>query len=57
MVRLTLEEPRFDIGNFESYFLAFAEYALADPLVFLEGEAQPTRPLGPSPRVVVDDGV
>ena len=30
-VRLTLEEPRFDIGNFESYFLAFVEFALADP--------------------------
>jgi len=30
-VRLTLEEPRFDIGNFESYFAAFAEFALADP--------------------------
>jgi UTP--glucose-1-phosphate uridylyltransferase len=30
-VRLTLEEPRFDIGNFESYFSAFAEFALADP--------------------------
>ena len=30
-VRLTLEEPRFDIGNFESYFLAFTEFALADP--------------------------
>jgi UTP--glucose-1-phosphate uridylyltransferase len=29
-VRLTLSEPRFDIGNFESYFLAFAEFALAD---------------------------
>ncbi len=30
-IRLTLQEPRFDIGNFESYFLAFAEFALADP--------------------------
>jgi UTP--glucose-1-phosphate uridylyltransferase len=30
-VRLTLEEPRFDIGNFESYFLAFAWFVLADP--------------------------
>jgi len=30
-IRLTLEEPRFDIGNFESYFAAFAEFALADP--------------------------
>ena len=30
-VRLTAAEPRFDIGNFESYFLAFAEFALADP--------------------------
>jgi UTP--glucose-1-phosphate uridylyltransferase len=25
-------EKRFDIGNFESYFEAFAEFALADPL-------------------------
>ena len=24
-------ERRFDIGNFESYFRAFAEFALADP--------------------------
>jgi UTP--glucose-1-phosphate uridylyltransferase len=30
-IRLTLEEPRFDIGNFESYFAAFAEFALGDP--------------------------
>ena len=30
-VRLRAEERRFDIGNFESYFLAFAEFALADP--------------------------
>jgi UTP--glucose-1-phosphate uridylyltransferase len=30
-VRLWAEERRFDIGNFESYFLAFAEFALADP--------------------------
>ena len=30
-VRLTLEEPRFDIGNFESYYAAFLEFALADP--------------------------
>ncbi len=30
-VRLTPEEPRFDIGSFESYFLTFAEFALADP--------------------------
>jgi len=30
-VRLPPEEPRFDIGNFESYFLAFAQFALADP--------------------------
>ena len=30
-VRLTAEERRFDIGNFESYFLAFAEFAMADP--------------------------
>jgi len=30
-VRLEAEERRFDIGNFESYFLAFAEFAMADP--------------------------
>lgn len=30
-VRLTSGEKRFDIGNFESYFQAFAEFALADP--------------------------
>jgi UTP--glucose-1-phosphate uridylyltransferase len=30
-VRLPAGERRFDIGNFESYFLAFAEFALADP--------------------------
>ena len=30
-VRLPAGENRFDIGNFESYFQAFAEFALADP--------------------------
>lgn len=30
-IRLNQGERRFDIGNFESYFLAFAEFALADP--------------------------
>ena len=30
-VRLPPGERRFDIGNFESYFAAFAEFALADP--------------------------
>jgi len=30
-MRLPPEEKRFDIGNFESYFEAFAEFALADP--------------------------
>ena len=30
-VRLPPGEQRFDIGNFESYFQAFAEFALADP--------------------------
>lgn len=29
-VRLPATEPRFDIGNFESYFHAFCEFALAD---------------------------
>jgi UTP--glucose-1-phosphate uridylyltransferase len=30
-VRLGPEEKRYDIGNFESYFRAFTEFALADP--------------------------
>jgi UTP--glucose-1-phosphate uridylyltransferase len=30
-VRLSPTEKRFDIGNFESYFEAFTEFALADP--------------------------
>lgn len=30
-VRLPANERRFDIGNFESYFDAFMEFALADP--------------------------
>lgn len=30
-MRLPAGEKRFDIGNFESYFEAFAEFALADP--------------------------
>jgi len=30
-VRLPAFQRRFDIGNFESYFEAFAEFALADP--------------------------
>ncbi|MBE6427968.1 MAG: UTP--glucose-1-phosphate uridylyltransferase [Planctomycetaceae bacterium] len=30
-VRVTPEEHRFDIGNFESYFSAFLEFALNDP--------------------------
>lgn len=30
-VRLKADERRFDIGNFESYFQAFCEFALADP--------------------------
>jgi UTP--glucose-1-phosphate uridylyltransferase len=30
-MRLTAAERRFDIGNFESYFQAFVEFALADP--------------------------
>ena len=30
-VRLTAAEQRYDIGNFESYFRAFVEFALADP--------------------------
>ena len=32
-VRLRSGEWRFDIGNFESYFQAFVEFALADPRV------------------------
>ncbi len=30
-MRLSAAERRFDIGNFESYFRAFVEFALADP--------------------------
>jgi UTP--glucose-1-phosphate uridylyltransferase len=30
-VRLGASEPRYDIGNFDAYFRAFAEFALADP--------------------------
>jgi UTP--glucose-1-phosphate uridylyltransferase len=30
-MRRTAAERRFDIGNFESYFRAFLEFALADP--------------------------
>jgi UTP--glucose-1-phosphate uridylyltransferase len=30
-VRLAPEERRYDIGNFESYFEAFIEFAMADP--------------------------
>ena len=30
-VQLTSSERRFDIGNFESYFQAFFEFALNDP--------------------------
>jgi len=30
-VRLRPEERRYDIGNFEAYFEAFVEFALADP--------------------------
>ncbi len=32
-VRLRAGETRYDIGNFESYFQAFVEFALADPRV------------------------
>jgi UTP--glucose-1-phosphate uridylyltransferase len=27
------DEPRYDIGNFESYFKAFVDFALADERV------------------------
>ena len=30
-IRLPKSEPRFDIGNFEAYFQAFVDFALADP--------------------------
>ncbi len=30
-IRLTGDERRFDIGNFDSYFSAFVEFALSDP--------------------------
>jgi UTP--glucose-1-phosphate uridylyltransferase len=31
-VSLAEDEKRFDIGNFESYFEAFVEFALSDPV-------------------------
>ncbi|MFN7623315.1 MAG: sugar phosphate nucleotidyltransferase, partial [Acidobacteriota bacterium] len=31
-VRLTAHEKRYDIGNFESYFETFVEFALTDPV-------------------------
>ena len=30
-MRLDAGERRFDIGNFDAYFRAFVEFALADP--------------------------
>ncbi|MEW4487938.1 UTP--glucose-1-phosphate uridylyltransferase [Thalassoglobus sp. JC818] len=30
-IRLPSTEPRFDIGNFESYFRAFVDFSLSDP--------------------------
>ena len=30
-VKLRQDEQRFDIGNFETYFTAFIEFALDDP--------------------------
>lgn len=30
-IRLPSTEPRFDIGNYESYYQSFVEFALADP--------------------------
>jgi UTP--glucose-1-phosphate uridylyltransferase len=30
-VRLDASERRYDIGNFDAYFRAFVEFALADP--------------------------
>lgn len=30
-LRLPASEPRFDIGNYESYYQAFVDFALADP--------------------------
>jgi UTP--glucose-1-phosphate uridylyltransferase len=30
-MRLAEDEPRYDIGNFESYFQAFLDFALSDP--------------------------
>ncbi len=40
-VRLSPDEPRFDIGNFESYFVAFMEFALADPQYGARGRCEP----------------
>ena len=30
-IKLTSTEQRYDIGNFESYYAAFVDFALADP--------------------------
>ena len=30
-IKLTSSEQRYDIGNFESYYAAFVDFALADP--------------------------
>jgi UTP--glucose-1-phosphate uridylyltransferase len=39
-VSLAEDEKRFDIGNFESYFEAFVEFALSDPLYGAELRAK-----------------
>jgi len=45
-VRLGPDEPRFDIGNFESYFEAFLDFALADPQIGDAVREQLARRLG-----------
>ena len=49
-VRLPRGEERFDIGNFESYFLAFVEFALADPQYGAGPGGAAGSPVGPVGR-------
>lgn len=50
-VRVTQEEHRFDIGNFESYFAAFLEFALSDPDFGEEIKKQMIKKLETMPHV------
>lgn len=46
---LPATEPRFDIGNYDSYFKAFVDFALADPECGASLRAHLQRILGPVP--------